>query len=34
MLPVATEDEALKMLRIGQANREVAEHQFNHASSR
>lgn len=34
LLSVASEDEALRMLRAGQLAREVAEHQFNHVSSR
>lgn len=34
LLPVASEDEALRMLRAGQLARKVAEHQFNHVSSR
>lgn len=33
-LPVESEGEALRLLRVGQLAREVAEHQFNHASSR
>ena len=34
LLPVSTEEEAMRMLRIGQTAREVGENQFNHASSR
>lgn len=34
LLTAANEEEALRILRAGQLAREVAEHQFNHASSR
>lgn len=34
ILPVTTESEALSIVRVGQANRETAAHQLNHASSR